>query len=79
MQITFKIYGGGRTLAADGIAIWYTAARMGPGPVFGSMDEFKGLGVFLDTYKNGEQAVSISFKEVYYFLFALLDCCCQIR
>ena len=58
IHINFKIYGGGRTLAADGIAIWYTETRMVPGPVFGSQDEFKGLGVFLDTYKNGDQAVS---------------------
>jgi len=57
--MNFKIYGGGRTLAADGIALWYTESRMAPGPVFGSIDNFKGLGVFLDTYKNGDQTVSI--------------------
>ena len=60
MQVNFKIYGGGRTLAADGIALWYTSSRMKPGPVFGSQDEFKGLGVFLDTYKNGNQQVGFT-------------------
>lgn len=59
--VTFKIHGGGRTLAADGMAIWYTKHRMEPGPVFGSRDLFQGLGVFLDTYKNGPQAVTFPF------------------
>uniref|UniRef100_H2Y8X6 L-type lectin-like domain-containing protein n=1 Tax=Ciona savignyi TaxID=51511 RepID=H2Y8X6_CIOSA len=58
MQVQFKVHGGGRTLAADGFAIWYTKERMTPGPVFGSRDEFHGLGVFFDTYKNGPQAVT---------------------
>ena len=58
MQVNFKIFGGGRTLAADGIAIWYIDSRMASGPVFGNHDEFTGLGVFLDTYKNSDQAVS---------------------
>lgn len=53
------VHGGGRTLAADGMAIWYTKQRMEPGPVFGSRDNFHGLALFLDTYKNGPQAVSI--------------------
>nr|XP_039247463.1 vesicular integral-membrane protein VIP36-like [Styela clava] len=59
--MSFKIHGGGRTLAADGFAIWYTKQRMEPGPVFGSRDQFSGLGVFLDTYKNGPQAVTFPF------------------
>nr|XP_002126496.1 vesicular integral-membrane protein VIP36 [Ciona intestinalis] len=58
MQVQFKVHGGGRTLGADGFAIWYTKERMTPGPVFGSRDEFHGLGVFFDTYKNGPQAVT---------------------
>ncbi|CAK8681072.1 unnamed protein product [Clavelina lepadiformis] len=58
IHMQFKIFGGGRTLAADGLAIWYTYSRLTPGPVFGSRDEFEGLGIFLDTYKNGDQPVT---------------------
>lgn len=58
MHVHYKIHGSGRTLAADGMAFWYTKAKMVPGTVFGSKDEFEGLGVFLDTYKNGKQPVS---------------------
>lgn len=37
------------------MAIWYTKDRMQPGPVFGNMDKFVGLGVFVDTYPNEEK------------------------
>jgi len=59
MHIHFHVHGGGRTLAADGLTMWYTKERMVPGPVFGSCDEFHGLAIFLDTYKNGQHPVSI--------------------
>lgn len=62
IHVQFKIHGSGRTIAADGMAFWYTREKMVPGSVFGSKDQFKGLGLFLDTYKNGNQP--ISFPQV---------------
>lgn len=47
----FKIHGEGN-LFGDGMALWITKQRALPGPVFGSVDKFEGLGVFFDTYKN---------------------------
>lgn len=32
--------------------MWLTKQRASPGPVFGSTDNFEGLGIFFDTYKN---------------------------
>jgi mannose-binding lectin 2 len=32
--------------------MWLTKQRATPGPVFGSVDQFEGLGIFFDTYKN---------------------------
>jgi mannose-binding lectin 2 len=32
--------------------MWLTKQRATPGPVFGSVDPFEGLGIFFDTYKN---------------------------
>jgi mannose-binding lectin 2 len=32
--------------------MWLTKQRASPGPVFGSVDKFDGLGIFFDTYKN---------------------------
>jgi len=58
VHLHFRIHGTGRTLAADGLALWYTQEKMTPGPVFGSRDEFHGLGVFMDTYKNGGSAIT---------------------
>nr|XP_056715996.1 VIP36-like protein isoform X1 [Euleptes europaea] len=56
MQVHFKIHGQGKkNLNGDGFAVWYTKDRMQPGPVFGSKDNFLGLGVFVDTYPNEEK------------------------
>ncbi|KAL5638202.1 hypothetical protein ACGC1H_005042 [Rhizoctonia solani] len=50
--IEFKVSGGSSHLYGDGFAIWLTDTRAQPGPVFGSVDNFVGLGVFIDTYAN---------------------------
>uniref|UniRef100_A0A6I8PLY3 Lectin, mannose binding 2 like n=1 Tax=Ornithorhynchus anatinus TaxID=9258 RepID=A0A6I8PLY3_ORNAN len=56
LQVHFRIHGQGKkNLNGDGFAIWYTKDRMQPGPVFGSKDNFVGLGVFVDTYPNEEK------------------------
>lgn len=34
------------------MALWITKQRANTGPVFGSQDNFEGLGIFVDTYKN---------------------------
>lgn len=52
LQIHFKVHGRGKDLFGDGMAIWYAKERMKPGPVFGYMDYFQGLAIFLDTYSN---------------------------
>ncbi|KAH9889368.1 legume-like lectin [Cubamyces lactineus] len=52
IEVEFKISGDNNHLFGDGIAIWVTKERAQPGPVFGSVDKFEGLGVFLDTYAN---------------------------
>ncbi|KAG8440940.1 hypothetical protein GDO86_006613 [Hymenochirus boettgeri] len=56
LQVHFKIHGQGKkNLNGDGMAIWYAKDRMQTGPVFGSKDNFVGLGVFVDTYPNEEK------------------------
>ncbi|XP_074188651.1 VIP36-like protein isoform X2 [Rhinolophus sinicus] len=56
LQVHFRIHGRGKkNLHGDGLAVWYTKDRMQPGPVFGNMDKFVGLGVFVDTYPNEEK------------------------
>ena len=39
-------------IGADGLAFWYTAARGVEGPVYGSNDQWIGLGVFFDSFDN---------------------------
>ncbi|KAA8907344.1 legume-like lectin family-domain-containing protein [Sphaerosporella brunnea] len=52
----FKIHGQGN-LFGDGMALWITKQRAISGPVFGSTDNFEGLGIFIDTYKNNRPGV----------------------
>lgn len=39
------------------MAFWVTKSRVEEGPVFGMKDEFEGLGIFFDTYKNNRPGV----------------------
>ncbi|KAK3610463.1 hypothetical protein CHS0354_016652 [Potamilus streckersoni] len=52
LHVQFNVHGSGKNLYGDGFAIWYTKHRLQLGPVFGSMDYFVGLAIFLDTYSN---------------------------
>ncbi|XP_056274009.1 VIP36-like protein [Pseudoliparis swirei] len=58
LQVHFKIHGvGKKNLNGDGMAFWLTKDRMQNGPVFGNMNQFTGLGIFVDTYPNSEHGL----------------------
>ncbi|CAI9552068.1 unnamed protein product, partial [Staurois parvus] len=70
LQVHFKIHGQGKkNLNGDGFAIWYTKDRMQLGPVFGSKDNFIGLGLFVDTYPNEEK----QHERVFPFVSAMVS------
>ncbi|KAI8852669.1 legume-like lectin [Chytridium lagenaria] len=49
-QLHFSLGISGRTyLGDDGIALWYTSQKGVEGPVYGSQDQWKGLGIFFDS------------------------------
>ncbi|XP_037574883.1 vesicular integral-membrane protein VIP36-like [Dermacentor silvarum] len=52
MHVHFKVHGTGKELYGDGFAVWYAREALELGPVFGSKDQFSGLGIFFDTYAN---------------------------
>uniref|UniRef100_A0A1I8EHN6 Intracellular lectin protein 2 n=2 Tax=Wuchereria bancrofti TaxID=6293 RepID=A0A1I8EHN6_WUCBA len=52
LHVNFAIHGSTGDLFGDGAAIWYVQDPAQAGPVFGSKDYFRGLGIFLDTYSN---------------------------
>ncbi|KAK9380154.1 legume-like lectin family-domain-containing protein [Kockiozyma suomiensis] len=56
----FKISGKGN-LYGDGMAVWLTKDRSASGPVFGGPDNFEGLGIFIDTYKNNRPGVTFPY------------------
>lgn len=56
IEIEFAIHGNGN-LHGDGFAMWLTKQRATPGSVFGSTDNFEGLGIFFDTYKNNRPGI----------------------
>lgn len=51
IEVEFKISGSGG-LFGDGMAMWVTTSRAEMGPVFGMKDNFDGLLLAFDTYKN---------------------------
>lgn len=56
IEMEFSISGKGN-LHGDGFALWVTKDRAKPGNVFGHTDQFEGLGLFFDTYKNNRPGV----------------------
>ncbi|EPQ55311.1 hypothetical protein GLOTRDRAFT_76675 [Gloeophyllum trabeum ATCC 11539] len=58
IEVEFKVSGESNHLFGDGMAVWLTKDRAQPGPVFGSIDKFEGLGIFLDTYANARHSYS---------------------
>ncbi|KAK2070169.1 hypothetical protein P8C59_004688 [Phyllachora maydis] len=63
IEVEFKIHGKNQ-LYGDGFAMWLTKDRAKQGPVFGSADNFEGLGVFFDTYKNNRPGIVFPFVMV---------------
>ncbi|XP_048376850.1 protein ERGIC-53-like isoform X2 [Stegostoma tigrinum] len=54
IEVSFRISGRSR-IGADGLAIWYTRERGPTGPVYGAVDHWDGVGIFLDTYDNDDR------------------------
>lgn len=55
MELTFHIHSKSSSLFADGFAIWFLDSISEIGDVFGSKNYFNGLGIMIDTYKNGKR------------------------
>jgi hypothetical protein len=59
-----------------GMALWYAKERNVDGPVFGSKDNFRGMGIFIDTYSNhnGPHTVCVFIyyfcKNISFFIFS---------
>ncbi|KAM4616752.1 lectin, mannose-binding 2-like b [Polymixia lowei] len=69
LQVHFKVHGEGKkNLNGDGLAFWLTKERMQIGPVFGNMNQFTGLGVFVDTYPNEDK----NHERVFPYISAML-------
>jgi len=51
VEVALRVSGRGR-IGADGVALWYTSERGKEGDVYGSSDEWKGVGVFFDSFDN---------------------------
>lgn len=63
IEVVLRVNGRGR-VGADGMAIWYTDKMGTEGPVFGSNDNWNGLGIFLDSFDNDAQVAFL----IYFFL-----------
>lgn len=65
LKIHFKIHGQGKkNFNGDGLAVWLTKDRMLNGPVFGNINKFTGLAIFVDTYPNAEKQHDRAFPYI---------------
>ncbi|CCG22325.1 hypothetical protein CORT_0B06160 [Candida orthopsilosis Co 90-125] len=57
MELTFHIHNNEAKhgLVGDGLAVWFLDRPSEIGDVFGVRNEFNGLGIMMDTYKNGKR------------------------
>ncbi|GMF49645.1 unnamed protein product [[Candida] boidinii] len=57
IEIDFSIHGQQLKtgLIGDGLAIWLTDKHLQRGDVFGMQSDYNGLGIFIDTYRNGQR------------------------
>lgn len=65
VEVEFRIHGRNQ-LVGDGMAMWITKQRAKPGPVFGAADNFEGLGIFIDTYRNNRPSVNFPYVMAMY-------------
>jgi mannose-binding lectin 2 len=65
IEVEFKIHGHNQ-LYGDGFAMWLTKERGKIGSVFGHADNFEGLGIFIDTYKNNRPGVVFPYVMAMY-------------
>ncbi|KAG5659039.1 hypothetical protein KAF25_007592 [Fusarium avenaceum] len=65
VEVEFKISGKNQ-LYGDGFAMWITRQRAQQGTVFGGPDNFEGLGIFIDTYKNNRPGVVFPYVMAMY-------------
>lgn len=52
LRVRITYMNGGVSFTHSILLVWLTKDRLSPGPVFGSKDNFNGLGIFFDTYDN---------------------------
>lgn len=69
VEFQFEISSTGR-FAGDGMAFWYTENPFQPGQAFGHDEKFKGLGVFFDTFRNGDHEVLNTTNCIYFNFLA---------
>lgn len=54
MQLSFKLHGSGKSIAADGMGLFLIRERTKVGSAIGGPETFRGLAILLDSYKNGQ-------------------------
>ena len=66
VTIVFDIWGPQKHFFGDGFALWYTAKPGTNGPVFGAPDLWTGVGIFFDTFDNGQKGLHHPYISLQY-------------
>ena len=62
MQLSYKVHGGSKSIAADGMGLFLVKERTTFGSAIGGPEKFTGMAILLDSYRNA--ATSSPFPQV---------------
>ena len=71
MQLTYKVHGGSKSIAADGMGLFLVKERTTFGSAIGGPEKFTGMAVLLDSYRNAQ--TSSPFPQVFNFFIRRKD------
>jgi len=54
MQLTYKVHGGSKSIAADGMGLFLAKERTTFGSAIGGPEKFTGMAILLDSYRNAQ-------------------------
>ena len=71
MQLTYKVHGGSKSIAADGMGLFLAKERTTFGSAIGGPEKFTGMAILLDSYRNAQTSSPFPqvFKVSKFFIF----------
>ena len=69
IQLSFKVHGSGKSVAADGMGLFLVKERTKQGSAIGGPERFQGMAILLDSYKNGGTTGNFPLVSGFHFIY----------